>query len=549
MLKRQSPVELKAWKALENHASEMKNFSISKAFESNSNRFSNFSIRHDALLFDYSKHLINDTTIQLLEDLFEEADVKNAIKAQLQGHAINETEKRAVLHTALRRPESDTLEVDGTNVIPLVHEELNKMYAFAKEVRNGNWKGYSGKAIKHIVNIGIGGSDLGPKMVYEALYPFSRPDLEFHFVSNVDGADIAKVLRHVDPAKTLFIVESKTFTTQETMTNAHTARRWFLEYAPNESAVAKHFVAVSTNHEKVAEFGIDPKNVFGFWDWVGGRYSVWSTIGLPVCLAIGSDDFKSFLAGAHEVDKELESQSFRKNIPMIMAALGIWYRNFLGAESTAVLPYDQHLHRFPAYLQQGDMESNGKSVDRSGQKVDYHTGPIVWGEPGTNGQHAFYQLIHQGTSLIPSDFIASVNPQHPLDDHHRKLLSNFFAQTEALMRGKSESEVRSELSAAGKSDEEIDTLTPFKIFEGNRPTTSMLFNDMTPKSLGRLIAMYEQKIFLQGVIWNIFSFDQWGVELGKQLANVILPELESGEVGNHDGSTKGLIEYYLSQRG
>lgn len=548
MLKRQSPIELKAWKALANHASEMKNYSISEAFDGDSNRFSNFSVRHSDLLYDYSKHLISNKTMDLLEQLFEQAHVKEAIQAQLKGHAINETENRAVLHTALRRPEKDSLEVDGTDVIPLVHQELNKMYAFAKEVRNGNWKGFSGKAIKYVVNIGIGGSDLGPKMVYEGLYTFSRPDLQFHFVSNVDGADIAKVLRQVDPEKTLFIVESKTFTTQETMTNAHTARRWFLEYAPNEAAIAKHFVAVSTNHEKVAEFGIDSKNVFGFWDWVGGRYSVWSTIGLPVCLAIGSENFKAFLAGAHEVDKELESQPFRENIPMIMAALGIWYRNFLGAESTAILPYDQHLHRFPAYLQQGDMESNGKSIDRSGKRVEYHTGPIVWGEPGTNGQHAFYQLIHQGTSLIPCDFIASVNPEHPLDDHHRKLLSNFFAQTEALMRGKNEDVVRTELKAAGKSDEEIDRLTPFKVFEGNHPTTSILFNDMSPKNLGRLIAMYEQKIFLQGVIWNIFSFDQWGVELGKQLANVILPELETGKMGEHDGSTKGLIEYYLEKR-
>lgn len=548
MLKRQTPTELKSWKALETHASEMKSFSIAEAFKSDSNRFNSFSIANESLLFDYSKHLVNEKTMTLLENLFEEASVKEAIRSQLTGEAINETENRSVLHTALRRPVKDALEVDGEDVIPQVHAELDKMYAFAREVRNGNWKGYTGKAIKYIVNIGIGGSDLGPKMVYEALYPFTRPDMQFFFVSNVDGADITKVLRQVDPQKTLFIVESKTFTTQETMTNAHTARKWFLSYAPNEAAVAKHFVAVSTNHEKVVEFGIDPKNVFGFWDWVGGRYSVWSTIGLPVCLAIGSDHFKAFLEGAHEVDKELESKPFRENIPMLMAALGIWYRNFHGAESTAILPYDQHLHRFPAYLQQGDMESNGKSVDRNGKAVEYHTGPIVWGEPGTNGQHAFYQLIHQGTSLIPSDFIASVNPQHNLEDHHRKLLSNFFAQTEALMKGKSEDEVRVELKAAGKSEEEIARLTPFKVFTGNKPTTSMLFSDMSPKNLGRLIAMYEQKIFLQGVIWNIFSFDQWGVELGKQLANVILPELETGNVGEHDQSTTRLIQYYLERK-
>ncbi|KAB2813615.1 glucose-6-phosphate isomerase [Phaeocystidibacter luteus] len=548
MLKRINPTELQSWRELKEHAENMRSFSIQRAFESDKGRFENLSIQNDLFLFDYSKHLITDETLGLLEKLVEEAEVKSAIQSQLQGEFINETENRAVLHTALRKPKSDSLTIDGEDVVRLVHTELDKMYAFTKKVRNGEWKGYSGKAIRHIVNIGIGGSDLGPRMVYEALYPFSRPDLQFHFVSNVDGADIAKVLRHIDPERTLFIIESKTFTTQETMTNAHTARRWFLEYAPNEAAIAKHFVAVSTNHQKVAEFGIDTANVFGFWDWVGGRYSVWSTIGLPVCLAVGSENFAQFLAGANETDLHTAEKPFRENVPMIMATLGIWYRNFMNAESTAVLPYDQHLNRFAAYLQQGDMESNGKSVDRAGKKVDYQTGPIVWGEPGTNGQHAFYQLIHQGTSLIPCDFIASVKAQHNLDDHQRKLLANYFAQTEALMKGKSEETVRAELKAAGKSDDEIEKLVPFKIFDGNKPTTSFLFSEMTPKALGSLIALYEQKIFIQGVIWNVFSFDQWGVELGKQLANVILPELENGKAGDHDESTTGLINYYLSKR-
>lgn len=505
------------------------------------------AIQANGFLADFSKNKVDETALNLLESLFKEADVVSAIEQQYSGQTINETEGRSVLHSALRRPASDVVEVNGENVMPAIHAELDKMYAFSEKVRNGEWKGHTGETIRDIVNIGIGGSDLGPRMVYEALKPFSRPDLNFHFVSNVDGADIANVLRKLDPKRTLFIIESKTFTTQETMTNAHTARKWFMEYAQSESDVAKHFVAVSTNLEKVSEFGIDPANAFGFWDWVGGRYSVWSTIGLPVCLAIGQEHFSAFLSGAHEMDEHALRAPFKENVPMLMAALGIWYRNFLMAESMAVLPYDQLLHRFAAYLQQADMESNGKSVDRSGQKVTWATGPIVWGEPGTNGQHAFYQLIHQGTSLIPCDFIASVKPQHDLDDHHRKLLSNFFAQTEALMNGKSEETVIAELKAAGKSQAEIERLTPFKIFEGNRPTTSFLFDEMDPKSLGKLIAMYEQKIFIQGVVWDVFSFDQWGVELGKQLANVILPELESGNVGNHDESTKGLIGYYLNK--
>lgn len=519
------------------------------SFREDSQRFEKLSIQTPRLLADFSKNLIDETTLKLLKELFESTDVRGAIAEQYSGSPINETENRAVLHTALRRPATDEVIVDGVNVIPQIHEVLQKMYNFTDVVRGGEWKGYTGKSIQHVVNIGIGGSDLGPRMVYEALKPFSRPDLTFHFVSNVDGADIAAVLREVDPRRTLFIIESKTFTTQETMTNAHTARQWFLRYAKEEKHIAKHFVAVSTNREKVMDFGIDPENMFGFWDWVGGRYSVWSAIGMPVCLAIGKEHFADFLAGAHEMDQHFETAPFEENIPMMMAALGIWYRNFLGADSMAVLAYDQLLNRFAAYLQQADMESNGKSVDRNGETVDYMTGPIVWGEPGTNGQHAFYQLIHQGTSLIPCDFIASVKPQHSLDDHHLKLLSNFFAQTEALMTGKDEATVRAELKAAGKTEEEINRLTPFKVFSGNRPTTSFLLNTLDPATMGTLIAMYEQKIFAQGVVWNIFSFDQWGVELGKQLANVILPELESGKIGNHDGSTVGLIQHFLKLRG
>ncbi len=542
------PTELNAWKTLAEHAREMKAFDISAAFDSDPHRFEKMSVQHSLFLADFSKNKVNTKTWDLLQKLLEEADIFSAIRSQLSGDAINVTEGRAVLHSALRKPEGSVVKVDGENVMPLVHAELNKMYAFAERIRSGKWKGYTGKTIQHVVNIGIGGSDLGPKMVYEALKPFSRPDLQFHFVSNVDGADIAEVLRTADPSRTLFVIESKTFTTQETMTNAHTARKWFMEYAKSEKDVAKHFVAVSTNAEKVSEFGIAEENMFGFWDWVGGRYSVWSSIGLPVCLAIGKEHFQDFLKGAHDMDEHFANAPISENIPLKMAALGIWYRNFMDAESVAILPYDQNLHRFAAYLQQADMESNGKSVDRSGDKVDWQTGPIVWGEPGTNGQHAFYQLIHQGTSLIPCDFIASVRPEHNLDDHHQKLLSNFFAQTEALMRGKSAETVKAELKAAGKNDEEIEKLTPFKVFEGNRPTTSFLFERMTPESLGALIAMYEQKIFAQGVIWNVFSFDQWGVELGKQLANVILPELKDGKTGDHDSSTAGLINFYLSKR-
>ncbi|TNE31545.1 MAG: glucose-6-phosphate isomerase [Bacteroidetes bacterium] len=548
MLERTVPTETQAWKKLEQHAREMRSFSILESFKAQSNRFENMSIQHPKMLADFSKNKWTEETISLFKQLFEEVNLSKAIDAQFSGDIINETEKRAVLHTALRRPSTDEVKVDGMNVIPEIHKVLASMYVFANKVRGGQWKGYTGKSIQHVVNIGIGGSDLGPRMVYEALEPFSRPDLTFHFVSNVDGADISHVLREIDPSRTLFIIESKTFTTQETMTNAHTARTWFLTYAKDEAHIAKHFVAVSTNHEKVTEFGIDAQNMFGFWDWVGGRYSVWSAIGLPVCLAIGEEHFAAFLKGAHDMDEHFRTAPFEENIPQLMAAAGIWYRNFLGADSMAVLPYNQKLSRFAAYLQQADMESNGKSIDRNGKNVDYMTGPIVWGEPGTNGQHAFYQLIHQGTSLIPCDFIASVEPQHALSDHHSKLLSNFFAQTEALMAGKSEAVVRAELEKAGKSEDEINRLTPFKIFEGNKPTTSFLLKTLDPETMGALIAMYEQKIFAQGVVWNIFSFDQWGVELGKQLANVILPELESGNVGQHDESTVGLINYYLENR-
>lgn len=547
MLERLNPTSTTAWKKLSKLAEEKGTLNLLEAFKTDASRFDKLHIQWDGILADFSKNIVDEEILQALSELMDECGVSEAIQAQMSGQPINETEKRAVLHTALRRPATDEVNVNGENIIPQIHNVLDRMYAFTDQVRSGHWKGYTNKTIQHIVNIGIGGSDLGPRMVYEATRPFSRPDLNFHFVSNVDGADIAQVIRDLDPSRTLFIIESKTFTTQETMTNAHTARSWFLQYA-SEKDIAKHFVAVSTNTEKVSAFGIDQKNMFEFWDWVGGRYSVWSAIGLPVCLALGKEGFSQFLAGAHAVDVHFESAPFRKNIPMMMAAIGIWYRNFLGAESVAILPYDQLLHRFSAYLQQADMESNGKSVDRSGGAVDYMTGPIVWGEPGTNGQHAFYQLIHQGTSLIPCDFIASVKPQHSFDDHHNKLLSNFFAQTEALMCGKNRETVEAELREAGKSDEEIARLTPFKIFEGNRPTTSFLFDEMSPYHVGQLIALYEHKIFAQGVVWNVFSYDQWGVELGKQLANAILPELESGEVGNHDGSTQGLITHYLNSK-
>lgn len=545
MLKNTNPTTLAAWKALEAHFEEMKPKTLTQLFNENAQRFTSFSVEWDKLLFDFSKTHFNARTMQLFKQLFEEANLKEAIGSQQTGAAINKTENRAVLHTALRDRTASPILVDGADVKPEIKRVLHQLEQFSKDLRSGNWKGYTGKPIKHVVNIGIGGSDLGPKMVTEALKHYQHKRLQFHFVSNVDGADMHECLTQIEPDETLFIIASKTFTTQETMTNAHSAREWFLKTAPQQ-AIAKHFVAVSTNGQAVADFGIDTTNMFGFWDWVGGRYSVWSAIGLPVILSIGFNAFTAFLDGAHAADVHFKTKPFEQNIPMLMAAIGLWYRNFWGASSYAVLPYDQYLHRFAAYLQQADMESNGKQIDRNGQPINYHTGPIVWGEPGTNGQHAFYQLIHQGTELIPCDFIASAKPQHGLPNHHNKLLANFFAQTEALMQGKTENDVVAELTAEGKTTEEIEALKPYKVFKGNKPTSTFLFDQLTPYNLGRLIAFYEHKIFAQGVVWNIFSYDQWGVELGKKLAKSILEELTNGKkVTSHDASTNGLLNTFL----
>ncbi|MFV0188554.1 MULTISPECIES: glucose-6-phosphate isomerase [Empedobacter] len=539
-----NPTTTNAWNALEKHFQTIQHTSIKELFAQNANRFEEFSIQYPSLLVDYSKNRINEETIQLLVDLAKEMDVDTAIQQMFEGDVINVTEKRAVLHTALRNRSNEEVLVDGKDVMPQINEVLDQMKSFSEKVISGEWKGFSGKEITDVVNIGIGGSDLGPVMVTEALKHY-KTRLNIHFVSNIDGTHLAETFKEINPETTLFIVASKTFTTQETMTNAFSAKEWFLNSDAQEADVAKHFVALSTNAEGVANFGIDTANMFQFWDWVGGRYSLWSAIGLSIALAVGFDNFEELLEGAHEMDVHFKTETLDQNIPVVLALLGIWYNNFFGADSVALLPYEQYLSRFAAYFQQGDMESNGKYVGRDGKKVDYETGPIIWGEPGTNGQHAFYQLIHQGTKLIPADFIAGANSLNVLGDHHAKLLSNFFAQTEALAFGKDEETVVAELEKAGKSKEEIDFLTAFKIFEGNRPTNSILYQVLTPKVLGNLIAMYEHKIFVQGVIWNIFSFDQWGVELGKQLANVILPELENDEqVTSHDASTNGLINAY-----
>ena len=514
-------------------------------FEADKQRFDTFSLQFEDILLDFSKNRINEETLRLLIDLAEEMKLSDGIRQMFSGELINSTEGRAVLHTALRNQSNQPVMVNGENVMPAVNEVLGRMEAFANRLHQGEMKGYTGQPITDIVNIGIGGSDLGPVMVTEALRPYWQPGIQVHYVSNVDGTHIAETLKRVQPETTLFMIASKTFTTQETMTNAHTARSWFLESAKEEAHIAKHFVALSTNRDGVVQFGIDPANMFGFWDWVGGRYSVWSAIGLSVACTIGFDAFKDLLAGAHAMDQHLQTAPFRENFPVILALIGIWYNNFFGAETEAILPYDQYMHRFAAYFQQGNMESNGKSIGRNGEPVSHQTGPIIWGEPGTNGQHAFYQLIHQGTKIIPCDFLAPAISQNPIGDHHPKLLANFFAQTEALMMGKSEEEVVAELQAQGKNAEEIAYLTPFKVFSGNRPTNSILFKQLTPRTLGSLIAMYEHKIFVQGIIWNILSFDQWGVELGKQLDKKILPELAGdGSIDSHDASTNGLINTY-----
>ena len=549
-MKNINPTNTQAWKALEAHQSQLAHTTIADLFKQEQNRFNDYSLTFEnQILVDFSKNKINQETLKLLHQLAKESALDEAINAMFTGEKINRTENRAVLHTALRNRSNAPVYVDGKDVMPEVNAVLAKMSAFCDRVISGEWKGYTGKAITDVVNIGIGGSDLGPYMVTEALRPYKN-HLNMHFVSNVDGTHIAETLKKVNPETTLFLVASKTFTTQETMTNANSARDWLLAAAKDNSAVAKHFAALSTNGKAVAEFGIDTDNMFEFWDWVGGRYSLWSAIGLSIALSIGFDNFEALLSGAHEMDKHFRTAPLEKNIPATLALVGLWNTNFLGAQTEAILPYDQYLHRFAAYFQQGNMESNGKYVDRNGNVIrDYQTGPIIWGEPGTNGQHAFYQLIHQGTMLIPCDFIAPAQSHNPLGDHHSKLLSNFFAQTEALAFGKTKEEVEAEFVKAGKSLDEVKDIVPFKVFTGNKPTNSILVQKITPFVLGALIAMYEHKIFAQGVIFNIFSFDQWGVELGKQLANRILPELADKEnVSSHDSSTNGLINQFKAWR-
>ncbi|HEP0748104.1 TPA: glucose-6-phosphate isomerase [Escherichia coli] len=549
-MKNINPTQTAAWQALQKHFDEMKDVTIADLFAKDGDRFSKFSATFDdQMLVDYSKNRITEETLAKLQDLAKECDLAGAIKSMFSGEKINRTENRAVLHVALRNRSNTPILVDGKDVMPEVNAVLEKMKTFSEAIISGEWKGYTGKAITDVVNIGIGGSDLGPYMVTEALRPYKN-HLNMHFVSNVDGTHIAEVLKKVNPETTLFLVASKTFTTQETMTNAHSARDWFLKAAGDEKHVAKHFAALSTNAKAVGEFGIDTANMFEFWDWVGGRYSLWSAIGLSIVFSIGFDNFVELLSGAHAMDKHFSTTPAEKNLPVLLALIGIWYNNFFGAETEAILPYDQYMHRFAAYFQQGNMESNGKYVDRNGKVVDYQTGPIIWGEPGTNGQHAFYQLIHQGTKMVPCDFIAPAITHNPLSDHHQKLLSNFFAQTEALAFGKSREVVEQEYRDQGKDPATLDYVVPFKVFEGNRPTNSILLREITPFSLGALIALYEHKIFTQGVILNIFTFDQWGVELGKQLANRILPELKDDkEISSHDSSTNGLINRYKAWRG
>ncbi len=538
-----------AWQALAEHQREIAGRGMRQMFAEDKERFAKFSLRFEDILLDYSKNRVSGETMSLLKRLAEHADLKGWTERLFGGDRINITENRAVLHIALRNRSNRPILVDGKDVMPEVNRVLKQMREFADAIRGGSWKGYTGKAITDVVNIGIGGSDLGPVMATEALKPYGKPGLNVHFVSNIDGTHMAETVKHLSPETTVFIVASKTFTTQETITNAETARAWLLRAAKDQGAVAKHFVALSTNAKEVSKFGIDTKNMFEFWDWVGGRYSLWSAIGLPIMVFIGADNFEAMLEGGHAMDEHFRTAPIEKNLPATLGLLGIWYNNFFDAQTHAILPYDQYLHRFPAYFQQGDMESNGKGVTRDGETADCSTGPVIWGEPGTNGQHAFYQLIHQGTKVVPADFIAPIESHNPIGEHHQILLSNFFAQTEALMKGKTEGEVRAELAAAGVSGEALETLVPHKVFTGNRPTNSMLVKKITPRTLGSLIAMYEHKIFTQGVIWNINSFDQWGVELGKQLAKAILPELAGAHaVTAHDASTNGLINYYKANR-
>lgn len=537
MLPKINPTKTESWKKLQEHFKEIKHVHMKELFKDDPARFEKYSFALQEIVCDLSKNIVTDKTLQLLLELANECELDKAIKAMFSGEMINGTEGRSVLHTALRNFSGKPVISEGKDVMPDVKKEWDHMKNFCTKVHKGEWKGYSGKKIKYIVNIGIGGSDLGPVMVTEALKPYWKKDIQPYFVSNIDGTDLAEVLKKITPEETLFLIASKTFTTQETMTNAHSARKWFLKTAKDKSAVAKHFVALSTNQKSVEEFGIDKENMFVFWDWVGGRYSLWSAIGLSIALTIGYNNFEELLKGAYETDNHFKEKSFEKNIPVLIAMVSLWYINFFDAQSEAILPYDQYMHRFPAYFQQGNMESNGKHMDRNGKKVTYSTGPVIWGEPGTNGQHAFYQLLHQGTPVIPCDFIAPAISHNPMGEHHKILLSNFFAQTEALMNGKSKEEL--------KQEKVPDVLIPFKEFEGNKPTNSFLVTKITPFTLGELIAMYEHKIFVQGVIWNIYSFDQWGVELGKQLAKSILPELENNdEITSHDSSTNGLINLY-----
>ncbi|GJQ58096.1 MAG: glucose-6-phosphate isomerase [Candidatus Scalindua sp. AMX11] len=549
MLKKINPTETESWKSLVLHYGEMKDVHMKGLFADDLQRSQKFSVRHKNIFVDYSKNIITEKTVQLLTALASEVGLKDAIEKMFEGDRINETEDRAVLHTALRNRDNRPVYVNGRDVMPEVNLVLKKIEEFSSQIISGHWKGFTGKKITDIVNIGIGGSDLGPVMVTECLRPYAKEGMSIHFVSNIDGTHIFETLKGLCPETTLFLIASKTFTTQETMTNAFSAREWFLRSAKDQAHVSGHFVAISTNRAKVEEFGIDKENMFVFWDWVGGRYSLWSAIGLSIACFLGYENYTELLVGGFEMDNHFRTSPFNENIPVILGLLGTWYGNFFGAETEAILPYDQYMHRFPAYFQQGNMESNGKSVGRDGNRVDYQTGPIIWGEPGTNGQHAFYQLIHQGTKMIPADFLAPAISHNRIGEHHEILLSNFFAQTEALLNGKSREVVVEELKKDGKSADEIHKLSSHKVFEGNKPTNSILFDKLTPRTLGNLIAMYEHKIFVQGVIWNIFSFDQWGVELGKQLAKKILPELKDNEpVTSHDCSTNGLINAFKEMR-
>lgn len=545
-LKTTNPTTTPAWLALENHFKDMQNNSIKELFLKDPERASKFNINWGLFLIDYSKNNITLETLELLIALANQVDLPNAIQDYFSGEIINQTEQRAVLHTALRSPENATVLVDGVNIIPEIHAVKRNMELFSNEIINGSRKGFTGKAFTDIVNIGIGGSDLGPAMVVEALQ-FYKNHLNVHFVSNVDGDHVNEVIKKINPETTLFVIVSKTFTTQETLSNSETIRKWFLKSA-TQSDVSKHFVAVSTNIQKVTEFGIDASNIFPMWDWVGGRFSLWSAVGLSICLAVGYDNFNSMLSGAHKMDEHFKLEPFEKNIPVVLALISVWYNNFFDAESEALIPYTQYLQKLAPYLQQGIMESNGKSIGRDGNKVNYQTGTIIWGEPGTNSQHAFFQLIHQGTKLIPTDFIGFVHSLYKDVDHHNKLMSNFFAQTEALLNGKTAQQVQEEFKKQNIDSSKSDYLKPFKVFEGNKPTNTILIDSLTPETLGSLIAMYEHKIFVQGVIWNIFSFDQWGVELGKQLANSILSDIQSKNATNHDSSTTFLLNHFMKNK-